>query len=268
MLLLQESLINSIIGAAFFMPIVLCSILFWFIFAYQKKKLQNEIESRETKLREQQLIIEKQESIQHERNRIAAEMHDDLGSGLTTIRYLSDRALQKASSEEERVQIGRIASQSNALIRNMSEIIWALNVRFDTLDSLLAYLRRYAAEFLDEHHISFSWNQNELLENFKLSGEVRRNIHLTVKEALNNIVKHSGASSVLIHYKTEGDTALLKIQDNGNGFIPDTISSDGNGLYNMKNRMNSIQGNISILQNHPGTEIVLQFPINPKTAIT
>lgn len=264
----DPKVIRLIILTAFLMPVLLSGLLIWFLVFYQKKKLAQQLEKKDSLLREQQLIIEKQESIQHERNRIASEMHDDLGSGLTTIRYLSDRALQKASSEEERVQIGRIASQSNALIRNMSEIIWALNVRFDTLDSLLAYLRRYAAEFLDEHHISFSWNQNELLENFKLSGEVRRNIHLTVKEALNNIVKHSGASSVLIHYKTEGDTALLKIQDNGKGFIPDTISSDGNGLYNMKNRMKSIQGNISILQNHPGTEIVLQFPINPKTPIT
>ncbi len=261
MFLLVKSLINSIIGAAFVMPILLCGILFWFIFAYQKKKLQNEIESRETKLREQQLIIDKHESIQHERNRIASEMHDDLGSGLTTIRYLSDRALQKAGSEEERAQIGRIASQSNALIRNMSEVIWALNVRFDTLDSLLAYLRRYAAEFLDEHQIVLTWNQSDLLENYQLSGEVRRNIHLTVKEALNNIVKHSGANSVEIHYSTEGDTAVLKIYDNGRGFIPDLISSDGNGLFNMENRMKSIHGCILIFHKQPGTEILLQFPI-------
>ncbi|MBK6859602.1 MAG: ATP-binding protein [Saprospiraceae bacterium] len=257
----DPKVIKLIILTAFLMPVLLSGLLIWFLVFYQKKKLAQQLEKKDSLLREQQLIIEKQESIQHERNRIAAEMHDDLGSGLTTIRYLSDRALQKAGSEEERTQIGRIASQSNALIRNMSEIIWALNVRYDTLDSLLAYLRRYAAEFLDEHQIVLSWNQSDLLENYQLSGEVRRNIHLTVKEALNNIVKHSGANSVEIHYSTEGDTAVLKIYDNGRGFIPDLISSDGNGLFNMENRMKSIHGCILIFHKQPGTEIVLQFPI-------
>ncbi|MGB5026792.1 MAG: histidine kinase [Saprospiraceae bacterium] len=257
----DPKVIKLIILTAFLMPVLLSGLLIWFLIFYQKRKLAQQLEKKDMLLREQQLIIEKQESIQHERNRIASEMHDDLGSGLTTIRYLSDRALQKAGSEEERAQIGRIASQSNALIRNMSEIIWALNVRFDTLDSLLAYLRRYAAEFLDEHQIVLSWNQSDLLENYQLSGEVRRNIHLTVKEALNNIVKHSGANSVEIHYSTEGDTAVLKIYDNGRGFIPDLISSDGNGLFNMENRMKSIHGCILIFHKQPGTEILLQFPI-------
>ncbi|MBK7358264.1 MAG: ATP-binding protein [Saprospiraceae bacterium] len=266
MYLFQESLVYQVIGVSFIMPILLCGILFWFIFAYQKKKLQNEIESREIRLKEQQLIIEKQESIQNERNRIASEMHDDLGSGLTTIRYLSDRALTKAASEEERTQIGRIAAQSNALIRNMSEIIWALNMRFDSLDSLLAYLRRYAAEFLEEHHIELSWQQMELNELHALSGEMRRNIHLTVKEALNNIVKHAGATKVNFLFSKEEGFFILKLIDNGTGFNPESISSDGNGLFNMQNRMKSIEGDFQIYSKPTGTEVIIRFPLSLSTA--
>lgn len=257
----DPKVINLIILTAFLMPVLLSGLLIWFLVFYQKKKLAQQLEKKDSLLREQQLIIEKQESIQHERNRIASEMHDDLGSGLTTIRYLSDKALQRAGSEEERAQIGRIASQSNALIRNLSEIIWALNVRFDSLDSLLAYLRRYAAEFLEEHQILLSWNQMDLQENNQLSGEIRRNIHLAVKEALNNIVKHSAAKAVEIKFDIATDAAVLRISDNGKGLNMDSITNDGNGLFNMKNRMNSINGKLEIKQLHPGTEILLKFPI-------
>lgn len=261
----DPKVIKLIILTAFLMPVLLSGLLIWFLVFYQKKKLAQQLEKKDMLLREQQLIIEKQESIQNERNRIASEMHDDLGSGLTTIRYLSDRALMKAASEEERAQIGRIAAQSNALIRNMSEIIWALNMRFDSLDSLLAYLRRYAAEFLEEHHIELSWQQMELNKLYTLSGEMRRNIHLTVKEALNNIVKHAGATKVNFLFSKEEGFFILKLVDNGTGFNPESISSDGNGLFNMQNRMKSIEGDFQIYSKPTGTEVIIRFPLSLST---
>src|SRR5690242_12134230 len=105
---------------SFLMPILLGTILVWFIISYQKRKYRSELEFKNALLREQSLIIEKQEAIEHERTRIASEMHDDLGSGLTTIRYLSDRALKHAKDSEEADQIKRISEHSNSLVRNMS----------------------------------------------------------------------------------------------------------------------------------------------------
>ncbi len=257
----DPKIIRLIILTAFLMPILLSALLIWFLIFYQKKKLAQQIEKKDSLLREKQLIIEKQESIQTERNRIASEMHDDLGSGLTTIRYLSDRALTKAASEEERAQIGRIAAQSNALIGNMSEIIWALNMRFDSLDSLLAYLRRYAAEFLEEHQIALAWQLIELSAAHPLSGEIRRNIHLTVKEALNNIVKHSKATKVEFSFNEEDTFFVLKIADNGIGFNQNADLSEGNGIHNMQSRMKSIQGTLTIESKPSGTELILRFPL-------
>src|SRR5687768_6170787 len=165
-MLKESETIYNIILVSFFMPIVLAGILIWFFISYQKKKNQNEIDKRDALLREQSLIIEKQQAVENERTRIASEMHDDLGSGLTTIRYLSDKALIQAKDSEEATQIKKIADHSNTLVRNMSEIIWAMNSRFDNTENLIGYLRRYASEYLDERQMPFTFEavgSNELI---------------------------------------------------------------------------------------------------------
>src|SRR6187549_1419839 len=143
----NENLVYQFALVSFLFPVLLGSILIWFIISYQKKKFQNETDKKDALLREQALLIESQQAIELERTRIASEMHDDLGSGLTTIRYLSDKALTQAKDAEEAIQIKKIADHSNDLVRNMSEIIWAMNARFDNADSLTSYLRRYASEY-------------------------------------------------------------------------------------------------------------------------
>lgn len=234
------------------------SLGYWILREYYYRQL----EKKDLILREQKLIIDKQQAIEKERSRIASEMHDDLGSGLTTIRYLSDRALKNAGTDEEKNQISKIASQSNSLIRNMSEIIWALNTRNDTTGNLLAYLRRYASEFLEEHQIHLQWLQEGIPDNQKLSGEVRRNVHLTVKEALNNIAKHSHANEVIINSRLIGGNIVVSIMDNGIGFDPSTKLDSGNGLYNMQKRMEQIKGHLDIHKKDKGMEVVLHFPIS------
>lgn len=101
----NETTIYHIILAAFIMPVLLAVLLIWFFISYQRKKLQNETDQKDALLREQTLIIESHRSLELERTRIASEMHDDLGSGLTTIRYLSDRALKQAKDADEVAQI-------------------------------------------------------------------------------------------------------------------------------------------------------------------
>ncbi|MBK8111958.1 MAG: hypothetical protein IPK46_17360 [Saprospiraceae bacterium] len=130
----EDPTIHNIILASFVMPLILSAILIWFFLAYQKKKHQAENAAKDAQLREQALIIEKQNALENERNRISAEMHDDLGSGLTRIRYLSDKALVHAS-ETEKEEITKISAYANDLVRNMGEIIWAMNSRFDNAES-------------------------------------------------------------------------------------------------------------------------------------
>lgn len=220
---------------------------------------QRQIEKRDQILREQRLIIEKQEAVENERNRIASEMHDDLGSGLTTIRYLSDRALRNVSSVEEQSHIKKIADQSNSLVRNMSEIIWAMNSRFDTLENLMAYVRRYASEYLEEYKIKLAWQQEMDEVVVRISGEKRRNVFLVIKEALHNVVKHASANHVHISITAYTDKVEIVIQDDGIGFNTGLVNDHGNGLHNMQKRMKQIGGDCRFLKEEKGTGIVFTF---------
>lgn len=247
--------------ASFTMPIILSVILIWFFYTFQKRKHRSELEKKDLILEQQRLIIDNQTAIETERTRIASEMHDDLGSGLTTIRYLSDRALKNVSTDEEKTQIAKIAEQSSALVRNMSEIIWAMNSRYDTVDNLVAYIRHYTSEFLEAHHINLEWYQGEWVGELKLNGEKRRNVFLVIKETLHNIVKHAKASKVSITINFERPNVLIRTVDNGIGFDPNHSESMGNGLFNMQERMSKIHGKFDLLSTNEGTEIILSFPV-------
>jgi signal transduction histidine kinase len=244
------------------MPLFLGSILVWFILTYQKKKFQNEANMKDALLREQALKIEKQQAVEHERTRIASEMHDDLGSGLTTIRYLSDRALKQAKNSEEVEQIKKISEHSNSLVRNMSEIIWAMNSRFDNAENLVGYLRRYASEYLTEHEIKLQFETSDSdLDKIEVSGEKRRNLFLVFKELLHNAVKYSGAHQIAISIHTGEEFHIVISEIDGNGFEPGKSMEKGNGLYNCEKRINSIGGKINFLQTGHGVDVKFSAPL-------
>ncbi len=264
----KGGVIYWVIIVAFFMPLLLSVLLIWGFRRYQRNKHQSELEKKDLLLRQQELIIEKQKAIELERSRIASEMHDDIGSGLTTIKYLSDRAMSIVQNPDDRRQIEKIASQSSELVRSMSEIIWAMNSRFDTLDSLLSYIRHYASEYLDEYQIELSWmRSNDREEVCSLNGVTRRNVFLTVKECLHNVVKHARASKVTVLIQSSDSGVGIRIQDNGHGFDPELIRSHGNGLHNMQKRMEQIGGEASFTTSKEGTEVSLIFKPDDKTSI-
>ncbi len=245
-----------VITISFVMPLILSVMLLWITLAYQKKKHQAQNAAKDALLREQSLTILSQQNIDAERNRIAGEMHDDLGSGLTTIKFLCDKALTNSNNSESG-EIIKIAKYSKDLIINMSEIIWAMNSRFDNVECLIGFIRRYSQEFLDAHDIelyfieptSTSDKESEMTEN--ISGEKRRNIYLVVKEILTNIVKYSGAKGIKINI-IRLDPLLLNIEEiDGIGFDIVKSKNIGNGLYNIEKRMASIGGTL-LFENKKG----------------
>jgi signal transduction histidine kinase len=234
-------------------------IIYLVIRAYYQRKL----ELNKQMLREQALIIEKQKAIEHERNRIASEMHDDLGSGLTTIRYLSDKALKQAKDAEESNQIKRISEHSNRLVRNMSEIIWAMNSRFDTAENLVGYLRRYASEYLEEHHIPMKFIASaEHLDKIAMGGERRRNVFLVFKEMLHNTVKYSGAERIEIEIKGNTQLEIHIAEIGGAGFDPALSLENGNGLYNSRKRMDTVGGQLIFEKTSEAMHIHITIPLN------
>jgi signal transduction histidine kinase len=143
-------------------------------------------------------------------------------------------------------------------MEEMSQIIWALNPKNDTLDGLIAYIRRFVNEYLEPTSINCAFDLPETLPNLALDVEVRRNIYLVIRESLHNVVKHSGATQVRISLKMNEHKLVITIKDDGKGFDPADLEYPGNGLINMKKRMNDIGGDFSISSKiGKGTEIVL-----------
>lgn len=196
---------------------------------------------------------------QEERNRISADMHDDLGAGMTTIRLYSELAKSKMANNPM-PEINKISHSANELLNKMNAIIWSMSSSNDSLSNTIAYIRSYALEYFEDSGIICKTNIPENLPNIQVSGEIRRNVFLVVKEALNNVLKHSGASEVTLTLEKVEDGLKLYIQDNGAGIHLDKIRQFGNGLKNMKKRMTDVDIEFSI-ENKNGTLLTLHRKI-------
>jgi signal transduction histidine kinase len=196
--------------------------------------------------------LDRQLMLERERARISQDMHDDVGASLTRISILSDLAKNKPDiTGETRQWLGQISDTSRSVMEEMSQIVWALNPKNDTLEGLVAYLRRFANEFLEPTTVNCTFDLPEELPKKALSVEIRRNIYLVVREALHNVVKHSGAARVDIRLSIVDGRFSISIRDDGKGFDPEKLELPGNGLVNMKKRMNDIGGEV-VIKSEPG----------------
>ena len=201
---------------------------------------------------------ERQQAVERERTRIARDMHDDLGSGLSSIRFLTEKIKRNVFSEVSRNDIEKMQETSNDLIDKMNEIIWAMNEKNDSLEDLIIYTRSYAVQYCEENGLECTADLPEFIPARLVSGEIRRNVFLTVKECLHNIVKHANAGRVKIMMSVS-DTLNIAVTDDGIGLSESR--AQGNGLRNMHTRMESIGGTIT-LKNGLGLTIKLEVPLN------
>jgi signal transduction histidine kinase len=213
------------------------------------------------KLEKQMAILERQQAIEKERTRIATDMHDDLGAGLSRIKFLSETiGIKKQQQEPIEEDVNKIKEYSHEMIDKMGEIVWALNEKNDTLSDLLSYTRAYAVEYLSQHNIQCKVDSPEQFQGGFVSGEFRRNVYLTVKEALHNIVKHSRATEVIIKIDA-AHRLYIEIHDNGSGFNKKTVRPFSNGLTNMRSRIKEIKGEFKI-ENGDGTIVKINVPLS------
>jgi len=192
---------------------------------------------------------------QAERNRISADMHDDLGAGMTTIRLYSELAKNKIK-DHDIPEIGKISDSANDLLNKMNAIIWSMSSSNDSLGNMIAYIRSYALEYFEDTGIKCKIDIPERLPEMEVTGEIRRNIFLVVKEALHNVVKHANATEVNISLVKEPSGLSLTIHDNGIGIDHLNLRMFGNGLKNMRKRMDDI-GVEFMIEKHEGTRIRL-----------
>lgn len=212
------------------------------------------------KIRNEKLKLEKEQAVDQERARISSDMHDDLGSGLSTIRLLSEIAKRKLKDTGQTKEIERISEAAGELVDKMSEIIWAMSSSNDSLANLIAYMRSFAADFLEHAGIRHHFIIPENIPNVKLSGGARRHIYLAVKESLHNVVKHAQATEVIIEVKVFKNMTIM-LKDNGKGFDPEKVRLFGNGLKNIDKRMQQVGGQADIISQN-GTTVFLDIPLN------
>jgi signal transduction histidine kinase len=213
------------------------------------------------RLEKQMAVLEKQQAIGKERTRIATDMHDDLGAGLSRIKFLSETiSLKKQQQQPIEEDISKIRSYSHEMIDKMGEIVWALNEKNDTLSDLLSYTRAYAAEYLSQHNIECRVEFPDRIPALPVSGEFRRNVFLTIKEALHNVVKHARATEVEFMVNINNRLSII-LKDNGTGFDKNNTRSFSNGLVNMESRVKEIGGHFEIKHND-GTLVSMVIPLN------
>ena len=213
------------------------------------------------KLRKQKNILEKQLAVQYERQRISAEMHDDIGAGLSGIRLMTEMAKTRSKDVESVSEIEKIYNSVGDISSKMKEVIWSLNTENDSLGNLLSYLQKQARQMMENYPGSFTITMPEDIPDIKIGGEIRRHIYLAIKESLHNIIKHSGADKVNLTISCE-DKLIIRVSDNGKGMNEGESSNSGNGLRNMKNRMEKIGGKFSV-ENKDGLILLFEIPLKP-----
>ncbi|HWX19900.1 MAG TPA: two-component regulator propeller domain-containing protein [Candidatus Binatia bacterium] len=199
--------------------------------------------------------LERQRALERERARIARDIHDDLGASLTRIGMLSQSVRSEIQNQPQAAaDVDQIYHTARELTRAMDEIVWAVNPKHDTLDSLVTYLGRFAQNFLSAAAIRCRLDVPMYLPAWALTSEIRHNVFLALKEALNNVVKHAEATEVRISLELAPGGFLLVIADNGRGFDWAVLQAraeapadgvrlaGGNGVLNMRRRLEEIGG--------------------------
>jgi len=226
------------------------------------------------KYRRALLRLEQQHAIEKDRARIAKDIHDDIGAGLTQITLLSE--LGRREPGQAGAQLERISDAARDMTRAMDEIVWAVDPQRDTLVSLIDYISAYSEDFLRTAGIRCRMDFPAAIPATQIDAELRYNLFLALKEALNNIVKHAQATEVWLHLSLTSGTFTLTVEDNGHGFEASNGSrvaasidrlNSGLGLPNLKRRLEAVGGRC-LMQSSPGKGTRVEMTIHLNAAIS
>jgi signal transduction histidine kinase len=207
---------------------------------------------------EQERVLEK------ERARIAQDLHDELGSLLTRISLLGGLLhTDKHNPGQVETHAGKISQAADQTVRALEEIVWAVRPGSDTLQGLVDYIAHFANEMFEGNATRCRMDLPQDLPVRPLPPDVRHNIFLIVKEALNNVLKHAGGSVVYLQINTDGHALKIVIADDGKGFDPGPPATNGqhNGLENMRRRAEAVGGTLA-LTSEPGKGTRAEFNLN------
>jgi ligand-binding sensor domain-containing protein/signal transduction histidine kinase len=208
--------------------------------------------------------LEMQHAIEKERLRISKDIHDDIGGILTQVSQISDLGQSETGQQNAlKGHFERIGQQARAAVQGLDEIVWATNPKNDNLSRFAEYVSRFADEYFENSNIRCWQEVPTDLPNLPLRSNVRHNVFLAIKEAFTNILKHSGATEVWLRLTLAEAAITIEIEDNGRGFSDDSDTGGGNGLGNMKTRLEECAGQMSFISTSAeGTSIRFLFPLS------
>ena len=204
------------------------------------------------KIKSQENLIEQlkanellQTKMQHIRNTIAQDLHDDIGSTLSSISILSNLALKEKNADQTMSTMHEIKDSSVMLMEKMDDIVWSINPRNDSLENLLSRIRRFATTLFEAKNIDYSIIIPDSIHELNLPIEWRQHIYLILKEAINNLVKYSEATQAGIEVGYQQGWLELELNDNGRGF-DSSRTLTGNGLLSMRHRAEEMRAELTV----------------------
>jgi len=208
------------------------------------------------------LRLKRFEAVQKIREKVARDLHDDVGSTLTSINILSEFSKSKVDAESEvKNYLDRISNTSSQMMDAMDDIVWNIKPSNDTMEKIEARMREYAAAVFEPKDIAYRFVDNDKVKNISLNMDVRRSLFLIFKETLNNIAKYANANLVTIEFELKNNQLMMRITDDGIGF-DETQVVYGNGIENMQKRAKGFKGSYEI-KSYPGkgTHVLLVIPL-------
>ena len=198
--------------------------------------------------------------VRRERARIAVDLHDDVGGGLTQLVLLGETSRREVPSDSPAAEaLARLCDQSRGLMRGMNETVWLINSQRDTIRDFASYVAKYAESFFQNSPVRCRFGIEDDLPPLPCDLGIRRNLFLAVKEALNNILRHSQAGSAELGIHRQRNELVVTIRDNGRGFDPGR-ESEGNGLRNMAMRATEAGGCFKV-ESRPGEGSTVEFRV-------
>lgn len=252
--------LRRLIGLTGMLALVLCAVLVW------NKTLHRQVQERsrqlELEIRNRERA-ERQRASETERARIARDLHDELGTGLTEVSLLASAGLGDIrAADKSHSRFRAIAEKARALVSALDVIVWAIDPKRNSLQSFADYLGSYAQELLSTSKIVCRFRIPIECEAVALPGAARHSLFLASKEALNNVIRHASATEVELQMNQVDHQLEIIIADNGRGFQWNAVRR-GNGLTNLQERLGALHGQCRV-ESHPGqgTTVKLVVPLN------
>jgi signal transduction histidine kinase len=238
------------------------------IFCFTAGLSYKSMSAEKEKIKSQEKLIEQlkandmlQNKMQLIRNQIAQDLHDDIGSTLSSISILSNMAIKEKNANQAMSAMHEIKNSTVTLMERMDDIVWSINPKNDSLENLLLRIKRFATSLFEAKNMDYTITIEENIHEVRLPMEYRQHIYLILKEGINNIIKYSDATKAMIRVSYRNEWLELLLEDNGKGF-DSTGSFSGNGLPGMKNRAGMMQADL-VIQSAAGqgTKILLRLKI-------